>query len=105
MPDDFVPEDYFTHCYGIDHRDDPQRVVLKTSAWQANFIRALPLHHTQKEEETTSEYSIFSYYICPDSYDFKQAILSYMAEVEVLAPASLRDEMANTTKMMAAKYQ
>lgn len=105
MPADFVPEDYFANCYGIDHKDNPQRVVLKTSVYQAKFIRALPMHHSQKEEETTEEYSVFSYYMCPNTYDFKQAILSLMAEVEVLEPVSLRNEISEIIKNISAKYR
>ena len=105
MPKDFEPEEYFANCYGIDHRDDPQRVVLRTTPYQANFIRALPIHHTQQEEKTTEEYSIFSYYLCPHTYDFKQAIMSLMGEAEVLEPQTLRDEISSIIKDMAAKYK
>ena len=66
------------------------------SSYQAKFIRALPLHHTQREEVTTEEYSLFrSYYLCPHTYDFKQAILMLMAEAEVLEPQSLRNKIAD----------
>lgn len=104
MPEDFVPEDYFVNCYGIDHKDNPQRVVLKMSAYQAKFTRALPLHHTQQEEETTEDYSLFSYYLCPHTYDFKQAIMSLMTEVEVLEPLSLRNEISEITHEIKMKY-
>lgn len=104
MPVDFEPEDYFVHCYGIDHQDAPQRVVLKVSAYQAKFVRALPLHHTQQEEKTADDYSIFSYYLCPHTYDFKQAILALMTEVEVLEPRSLRDEITEIIHEISFKY-
>ena len=84
--------------------DDPQRVVLKMSSYQAKFIRALPLHHTQREEVTTEEYSIFSYYLCPHTYDFKQAILMLMAEAEVLEPQSLRNKIADIVHAIDKKY-
>jgi hypothetical protein len=105
MPKDFEPEAYFANCYGIDHGDNPERVVLKMSAYQAKFARALPLHHSQKEEASGEGYSLFSYYMSPHTYDFKQAILSMMAEVEVLAPQSLRHEMQTIINDMATKYQ
>ncbi len=105
MPADFVPEDYFTDCYGIAADGGmPERTVLKTSPFQAKYLRALPLHHSQQEEETTNEYSIFSYFLGPHAYDFKQAILSLMGEVEVLAPQSLRDELRNIIGDMVNKY-
>jgi predicted DNA-binding transcriptional regulator YafY len=106
MPADFVPDDFFVNCYGIDvDGGTPERTVLKVSQFQANYLRALPLHHSQQEEETTSEYSIFSYFISPSAYDFKQAVMSFMGEVEVLAPQSLRDELSGIVHNMAAKYR
>jgi hypothetical protein len=63
------------------------------------------LHHSQKEEASGEEYSLFSYYLSPHAYDFKQALLSLMAEVEVLAPASQRLEMQTIINDMATKYQ
>lgn len=106
MPADFLPEDYFTHCYGIAaDGGTPERTVLKASSFQAKYLRALPLHHSQQEEETTNEYSIFSYYLGPHAYDFKQAILSLMGEVEILAPQSLRDELGSILNNTATKYK
>jgi len=104
MPKDFCPETYFANCYGIDYQNNPQRVILKLSAYQAKFIRALPLHHTQQEEETTAEYSIFSYYLCPHTYDFKQAIMMLMTEAEVLEPQDLRKEIAEIIHTIHLKY-
>lgn len=105
MPEDFVPKEYFKYCYGIEHQDIPQRVVLKVSPYQSNYIRALPLHPSQKEEETTNTHSIFSYYLCPHTYDFKQAVIMFMSEVEVLEPTSLRDDIHETLRSMLAKYE
>ncbi len=106
MPADFEAEDYFTNCYGIAvDGGTPERTVLKANPFQAKYLRALPLHHSQQEEETTNEYSVFSYFIAPHAYDFKQAIISLMGEVEVLAPLSLRDELRGIASNIAEKYK
>lgn len=75
-PDDFDGEYYFKDCYGIIAGDgtDTQHVVLKVSAGQANYMRDLPLHHSQCETEQTDEYSIFELNIRP-TFDFQQEIL------------------------------
>lgn len=96
MPTDFSPQNYFRHSYGIDRGEEPQRVVLRVSEAQANYLRSLPLHHTQKEEEGNENYAVFSYYLSPDSYDFRQYLISLMGEVEVVEPQSLREEMKQT---------
>lgn len=67
-----------------------ERVRIKVMNNQAKYFRSLPLHHSQKEVETTPEYSIFEYKLKP-TYDFEPEILSHREDVEVLEPASLRE--------------
>ena len=56
-----------------------------TSEMQAKYFRSLPLHWSQEEVETHKGYSIFSYFLTTD-YDFKQDVLSFGSEVEILEP-------------------
>ena len=65
-------------------------VALKIDADQSNYVRTLPLHHTQKEVERNEEYSIFEYRLCP-TFDFQQKLLSMGDSVGVLAPVLLKD--------------
>jgi hypothetical protein len=106
MPADFDPEAYFADCYGIIHDTDEttQLVKLKVNAGQANYLRALPLHHSQKEEERNENYSIFSMYLKP-SFDFRQEILSLGEEVEVLQPECFRQEMKRVLEKVLEKYE
>lgn len=106
IPNDFSPEDYLATCFGIEHCGDaPQRVVLKVSTSQAKFLRALPLHSSQHEESSMGHDVIFSYFLCPYTYDLKQALISLMGEAEVLEPESLRLEIASILNQMASKYK
>ena len=81
-----------------------QTVKLKFDAGQANYIRALPLHDSQKEIETTNESVVFEYFIKP-TFDFRQEILLHGEDVEVLEPESFRDEMKNVVRKMNERYQ
>jgi predicted DNA-binding transcriptional regulator YafY len=105
MPVDFDPENYFNDCYGIIHDTgvEPQEVIIKVSERQSNYLRALPLHRSQQETETTSGYSIFRYYIKP-TFDFRQEILSMGEDAEVIAPLSFRKEMKNIFNKMILNY-
>lgn len=96
LPGDFDGETFFADCFGIIARDNtkPERVVIKVYNNQDRYIRALPLHHSQNEEENNPEYTIFSYYIRP-TYDFRQELLSHGANVEVLLPKWFRKEIAD----------
>ena len=105
-PKDFVPEEYFKDSYGVIADQDVaiETVEMKVSAKQANYLRSLPLHHTQKEIERTDEYSIFTVYLRP-TFDFRQEILTQGADIEVLLPKWFRDEIAEISKQMWNKYQ
>ena len=73
------------------------------SAGQANYLRSLPLHSTQKEIERSGEFSIFQLHLCPE-FDFKQEVLSMGEDIEVLEPVWLRKEIAGKIKRMWNKY-
>ena len=105
-PDDFDGEYFFKDCYGIIAGDGTnlEHVVLKVSAGQANYMRDLPLHQSQRETEQTDEYSIFELNIRP-TFDFQQEILWNGEDVEVLKPIWLRKEIAGKIKRMWNKYK
>ena len=105
-PKDFIPEEFFEDSFGIiaDPKVQIETVKLKVSAGQANYLRSLTLHQTQKEIERTDVYSIFTVRLRP-TYDFRQEILSQGSDVEVLAPKWFRDEVAEISKQMWNKYK
>ena len=105
-PKDFVAEEYFKDCFGIiaDEEYEVETIKLKVSAGQANYLRSLTLHQTQKEIERTDEYSIFTVRLRP-TFDFRQEILSQGGDIVVLEPKWFRDEVAEISKQMWYKYQ
>lgn len=106
MPDSFNPTEYFGEYYGviIDSDYDVESVKLKVSASQANYLRSLPLHHSQQEIQTTDEYSVFELRIRP-TFDFYQEILWNGEFMEVLEPLWLRKEIAGKIEKMWKKYR
>lgn len=106
MPNTFNASVYFEECYGViaDDKTALEKIKLKVSAGQANYLRSLPLHHSQKEIQTSDEYSIFELNLRP-AYDFQQEILSNGEDIEVLQPIWLRREMAGKIKRMWNKYK
>ncbi len=107
MPADFDPEGFFSPCFGIIHADEmpPETVEIKTATRynKHKYFRALPLHYSQQEIETTPDYSVFSYFVRP-TFDLMQELLSHGDEIEVLKPASLCREMAEVAFSMAKTY-
>ena len=106
MPEDWDAEAYFHGCFGVipDATVEVGRVVLKVEAWQANYIRSLPLHESQHESERNRMYSIFTYMLRP-TFDFRQELLSQGSAVEVLEPQWFRKEMAEMARQMNRLYR
>ena len=105
-PMDFVAEEYFEDCFGIiaDQSCKVETVKLKVAAGQANYLRTLTLHQTQKEIERNDEYSIFTVRLRP-TFDFRQEILTMGSDIEVLSPKWFRAELAEISEHMWNKYK
>ncbi|MFV0366801.1 MAG: helix-turn-helix transcriptional regulator [Mangrovibacterium sp.] len=95
LPKNFDGEAFFMDSFGIIAGDGhkTENVLIKVYKIQDSYIRTLPLHHSQKEVESTSDYTIFSDHIKP-SVDFLQELLSHGSDIEVLEPKWFRDEIA-----------
>lgn len=96
---------YYAACYGI-VRDEREAVFIRLRAdrEQRYYLRAQPLHGSQKEVESGEDYSVFEYYLRP-SFDLFQKILWMREKVEILAPESVRAEFAGLVGEIAAKYR
>lgn len=105
MPKDFSPEEFFQDYYGIivDNDISPETIKLKVSSSQANYIRAVPFHHSQQEVERNENYSIFELWLRPTS-DLLREILWHGNDIEVLEPEWYRNEIASTIEEMNNKY-
>lgn len=106
IPENFDIEEHFYSFYGVSCANVAKAdfVRLRVDAWQANYFRSLPLHHSQKEIESTDEYSVFEYFLVP-THELIREILSNGSAVEVLAPQSLREEIIDKVKKMKEKYK
>lgn len=100
-----TPEEYFDGSFGVNHSDDqkPERILIKVYSTQVEYIKALPLHESQKEIEATDEWSIFEYRLVP-CYNFYQQLLWHREKLEVLEPQNVRDEIKNSIKKMLEHY-
>ena len=105
LPKDFDAEFYFRNVYGVSGMEDqPQEVEIKIEAYQANFLRSLPLHPSQTEIERQEQYSVFRYNLVP-AFEFKQELRKHGSVLEVLKPQWLRDEFRKDIEYQLSKYQ
>ena len=105
-PSDFDTELFFKDYYGVlcGTKDKAQKIVIRTYPPFTNYLRTLPIHHSQKEVKTTPDYADFEFYLRP-TFDFRQELLSQCDEVEVLKPAKLREEMKEMIGKMLERYR
>ena len=100
VPSDFSAEEYFAHYFGIMVMDDKvETVVLKTNDFRANYLRSLPLHHSQKETEPLH----FELHLVPTP-DFIGTLRAMGSGVEVLKPLWLRQQLLKEAKEMVKRY-
>ena len=105
FPEDFNTEAFFKDCYGVMNTDDKaQRIVIRANAPYMNYVRTLPLHHSQKEINNTPEYSDFEFYLRP-TFDFRQELLSQGEQIEILEPESFRHETAALHERILKRYK
>ena len=98
-------DSYFDGSYGVNHSDDqkPEKIKIKVYGTQVEYVRALPIHESQKEIETTDEWSIFEYRIVP-CYNLYQQLLWHREKLEILEPQKMREEMKAIIENMLKLY-
>jgi predicted DNA-binding transcriptional regulator YafY len=106
LPSDKISiEEYFDGCFGINHSDNqkPETIRIKVYDTQVEYVRALPIHESQKEVESTAEWTIFEYRIVP-CFNFYQQLLWHREKLEVLEPQSVRLAMKEIIEKMLKLY-
>lgn len=105
-PENFSPQKYFDQYYGIstDGYWEECSVVLKAYRELPKYLKAQPLHHSQKIKEETPEYTLFEYRMTP-AFDFVQEIFLHIEQLEVIKPEFLRKHMKEKSELLAGLYR
>lgn len=104
LPKNFHADEFFYNYYGVMQGDAKvETVQLRVTPFRANYLRSLPLHHSQKEIERTDEYSVFEYWLAPTA-DFVQELRSFLPEITVLQPQWLRNKFIEEAKEVLNNY-
>ena len=103
---DFDAEAYFSECFGVVRDEDvkPEKIVIRAFGTECNYLRDLPLHHSQREIANTEEYTDFELYLRP-TLDLQGQILSRGCRLKVLSPQSLADKISRTLQEAVALYK
>ena len=106
LPEDFDAKNYYACSVGVyvNEDDTPQLVKIRAKGVQREYLRTLPLHHSQEEVATTDEYSDFRYFLCLTS-ELTTQILGMGETVKVLAPQELQESVKNRAVEIANLYK
>lgn len=104
-PKDFVPADYYHDVFGIVAGVERkiENIFIRIYAELPGYLRSLPIHHSQKELETKNGHTDFALRLVP-TFDFIQELLLHRDQLEVLAPKSLQNEIAEIVSRMNNFY-
>ena len=104
MPADFNVDELFATSFGIYLPQGRGKTVkFRTTEKEAEYIRDLPLHASQKEEDRAGGYVTFSIFVCPDR-NLVMEFCKYGSRLEVLSPQEVRDAVAEELSKAAELY-
>lgn len=100
---DFDAENFVKDSFGIVFTQaDPHDVLIRANTRRAKYMRALPLHHSQREEIHDS-FSDFHYRLRLTP-DFVQEILSLGPDVKVISPPELKAMVTEALRSALDQY-
>lgn len=104
--EDFDAASYFSDCFGVmsDENSKPEKVLIRAYGYEPYYLRDLPLHHSQREIQSTEEYSDFELKLKITS-DFKSKLLSRGEWIEILEPKVLADEIVEWHQKAIDRYK
>ena len=96
--------EYFYDVIGVTVPDvDAEDIVIKVTDKRFNYIRTKPLHLSQRIIEEAEGYAIISINVKVNK-ELESLILSFGDDMEIIAPASFRDRIAEKVKVMNQLY-
>lgn len=96
--------EYFDDVIGVTVPDgDAEDIVIKVTGKRFNYIRTKPLHLSQRIIEEAEGYAVISINVKVNK-ELESLILSFGDDMEIIAPASFRDRIAEKVKVMNQLY-
>lgn len=102
---DYNIEESYRYCFGIisPNGEEPQEIILSFTPFQGKYIKTLPLHESQQVLVDNKEEMQISLKLCV-TQDFVMELLSFGADMKVLKPQLLVDEIRKAHKKAYKQY-
>lgn len=100
------PNVYFAGSFGVNHNVDiePEEIRIKFYDAQVNYVKAKPLHSSQKEIAAGDGWAIFSYNLSL-CFNFYQQALWHREKAEIIYPEKAREEMKTILSNIGKLYK
>jgi predicted DNA-binding transcriptional regulator YafY len=98
--------DVFDTIIGLDHENNakPFKVQLLVNGLQVNYLRSLPLHHSQVIHSKNEKGQYFIDFFLFPNYEFKSQILKMGNDAVVLHPKELKMEIKEILETTLNRY-
>ncbi len=103
---DFNVEKYFEYSFGIigpDELEEPEEVILSLTPLQGQYVKSMPLHHTQHILIDSKEEFRIKLHL-HIKHDFKMEILSMGQYVKIIKPKWLINDIKSTYNKAIKQY-
>jgi predicted DNA-binding transcriptional regulator YafY len=95
----------YANAIGLfDCDSDPVTIRFWSEAYNANYVRSVPLHPSQQEVERADTHSVFELYVVPN-FEFYQSILMMGDKARIVSPDNVKKEMKRVISDMLKFYK
>jgi len=99
-----VPTEFFQSTIGLTYNKLAERVILKFTPKQGQYVKTLPLHHSQEIIEENKMGLVIRLWLRPN-YELNQRILAEGENVKVIEPKWLADEIKLSLAKAVKQYK
>lgn len=101
----FHPKEYFQDIVGVSYpqNKEVEKILLAFTPEKGKYVISKPIHPSQKTIQKTDKYYLLSLDL-KINYELVREIISFMGEVEVLQPISLRTKVQEELKKTLDQY-
>lgn len=94
---------HYKNAFGVECYEPATKITVIATVFQAQYLKSLPLHTSQKIVKEDGQYCSFEYFMHPTN-DFIMEIMKFNENLEVTAPLALRKEIQKRIHNMAKLY-
>jgi predicted DNA-binding transcriptional regulator YafY len=95
---------YYHHAIGIETYEKAEKVIIACSPYQAQYLKSLPIHPSQKVLSENEKVCLFELFVHPTN-EFIMEVFKYNNTIEVIEPKWLREEITKRVQDMVKHYK